>query len=566
MATISASDQKKLNDYTAAWHAANARGDKAAMDAAHKGAEAVRAGYGYSGGSDGTQNIKISTPTTTTSTNKSSGGSSGKTYTSTASNTGIRYTNVSGGGSSGGSSGSSSSGSRGSGSVTTPATGGSVDYSKYANNNPVNAGNYPQSMDYYMNLYNNAASSAEKQHWGQVIAAKQSQGGTSGTTGTYSSGNVYNAITNGNAPDNAQIGDLIITAGGNYRIVAPGTAGANYNPSNGRWSILESPAGGTVGAGTTQQPIRTQGTYFDAGAHASGVPGGYGDQMDSNTAAWWAAYYANDQQGMANAHARQEALRNQLGYSGGNDGTAYIPIQMEQDILPKVVLPTYQPQKEEVNNVYDAAKEQAMAALRAAYESSKLELDRYAAQIPGIYQERANQLAAQAAKERQQLNEYSAYQGLNAGSGSQAALALSNQMQNTMGQIRTAEANATAEAQYQLSALYTEYQGKIASAIANNEYERAAALLAEYKEAQQSIVSVAQAQANLDMNIANFNKDTRFTNWQKQMALAEAMAANGDFSGYGALGLSNDQTNSMRRGWLALNPEAAIAMGLGGYR
>jgi len=105
MATISASDQKKLNEYTAAWHEANARGDKAAMDAAHKGAEAVRAGYGYSGGSDGTQNIKISTPTTTTSTTKSSGGSSGKTYTSSASNTGIRYTNVSGGSSSGSSSG-----------------------------------------------------------------------------------------------------------------------------------------------------------------------------------------------------------------------------------------------------------------------------------------------------------------------------------------------------------------------------------------------------------------------------------------------------------------------------
>lgn len=59
-----------ISSYQQAWKDANAKGDKAGMDAAHKGAEAIRAGQGYSGGSDGSQNISIG----------SSSGSSGGGY------------------------------------------------------------------------------------------------------------------------------------------------------------------------------------------------------------------------------------------------------------------------------------------------------------------------------------------------------------------------------------------------------------------------------------------------------------------------------------------------------
>lgn len=50
---------------------------------------------------------------------------------------------------------------------------------------------------------------------------------------------VHNVLKNGNAPSNAQIGDTIRTAGGNYRIVAPNTPGASYNASSGRWSVKD---------------------------------------------------------------------------------------------------------------------------------------------------------------------------------------------------------------------------------------------------------------------------------------------------------------------------------------
>ncbi len=50
---------------------------------------------------------------------------------------------------------------------------------------------------------------------------------------------VLNAMSNGNAPSGAQIGDTIRTAGGNFNVVAPNTPGAKYNPSSGFWSVRD---------------------------------------------------------------------------------------------------------------------------------------------------------------------------------------------------------------------------------------------------------------------------------------------------------------------------------------
>ena len=51
---------KTIADYQADYNAAKAAGDKAGMDAAHQGAEAIRAQQGYSGGADGSQKISLS--------------------------------------------------------------------------------------------------------------------------------------------------------------------------------------------------------------------------------------------------------------------------------------------------------------------------------------------------------------------------------------------------------------------------------------------------------------------------------------------------------------------------
>ena len=50
---LDADSQKQIQAYKDQWAAANAAGDKAAMDAAHAAAEAIRNKAGYSGGNDG---------------------------------------------------------------------------------------------------------------------------------------------------------------------------------------------------------------------------------------------------------------------------------------------------------------------------------------------------------------------------------------------------------------------------------------------------------------------------------------------------------------------------------
>ena len=60
--------------------------------------------------------------------------------------------------------------------------------------------------------------------------------------------------------------------------------------------------------------------------------------------------------------------------------------------------------------------------------------------------------------------------------------------------------------------------------------------------------------------MAGFNKDTHQYNQEMTLQKAQDMAKYGDFSGYLKLGFSSDQVNNMRRGWLALNPNAALYM------
>ena len=59
MANLSKEDTAKIDNAKKKYAEAQAKGDKAGMESAHREAESVRAGYGYSGGADGSQNISL---------------------------------------------------------------------------------------------------------------------------------------------------------------------------------------------------------------------------------------------------------------------------------------------------------------------------------------------------------------------------------------------------------------------------------------------------------------------------------------------------------------------------
>lgn len=60
---LSAADKAAVQEYKNQWAKAYAAGDQAAMEAAHAGAEAIRAASGYSGGSDGSEYLRTPSDT-----------------------------------------------------------------------------------------------------------------------------------------------------------------------------------------------------------------------------------------------------------------------------------------------------------------------------------------------------------------------------------------------------------------------------------------------------------------------------------------------------------------------
>ena len=70
------SSGKTIEQYQQDWKDANARGDQAGMDAAHAGAEAIRAQQGYSGGADGSQHISLGSTGSSGSTGSTMSGTS----------------------------------------------------------------------------------------------------------------------------------------------------------------------------------------------------------------------------------------------------------------------------------------------------------------------------------------------------------------------------------------------------------------------------------------------------------------------------------------------------------
>lgn len=208
-------------------------------------------------------------------------------------------------------------------------------------------------------------------------------------------------------------------------------------------------------------------------------------------------------------HDVYEQIRAKYGYSGGSDGSQYIPIQQGEDILPNIALSSYEPGYDMANQLADASLDKNLSALLASYNNSRAEAEYQMGKLPALYQNQRNQVAAENEKQRAAFHENAAYSGMNAGNGSQAALAFSNQLQSDLGNLNTAEANALADAQHDLTKLYTQYQGEIAKAYADNNYERMAALMQEYQTHQNSVVQTAVNQANLDVDIARFNRETR---------------------------------------------------------
>lgn len=267
-------------------------------------------------------------------------------------------------------------------------------------------------------------------------------------------------------------------------------------------------------------------------------------------------------------HSAAEQIRAEGGYySGGSDGSEYIPLQKPKgdDAPTAPILRGPSSQESYVNDLYDAQKRAAVASLKSAYENNRVTLDAQAEKIPAIYQQARNNTAATAEQNRAAFNEYAAASGLNSGAGGQAQLAMRNQMLGNMSSINSQEAQAKNDLETERTRLAVNYENAIAQAVAEGDLQKAQALYQEAVRVDEGLVDTSLSQANLDLNYWSAGNQVSQQQLAQKQTNAQTLAAYGDFSGFLELGYTQNQIDQMYKIWAAQNPLLAAALGKGSF-
>lgn len=199
----------------------------------------------------------------------------------------------------------------------------------------------------------------------------------------------YKVGKDGKAQSGLKAGDVVVTGGGTYTITGVNADGSykstltdkNTTTSNykGSYASTGSSTGGGKGGSTGSAGGKGGGQYTGSSASSGsgyyspkgGGSGGYvpkgdweGDRMQSQAVQdqlqgyrdqFLAAQQAGDQAGMDAAHAAAEALRGQYGYSGGSDGSEYLPFGQNAGKFSYGPAPTYSdPYTSDIDRLVDA--------------------------------------------------------------------------------------------------------------------------------------------------------------------------------------------------------------------
>lgn len=185
----------------------------------------------------------------------------------------------------------------------------------------------------------------------------------------------------------------------------------------------------------------------------------------------------------------------------------------------------------QINDMYDAQKASTMAGLESAYNQNMSNAQAAKEQINPTNQQSANDVSAAYERTRRNNNQMAAANGLNTGAAGQQAVAQSNAYMNSLGKVRTAQANALNAADRGMADMEAQYKMQVAQALANNDYQRAAALFDEIQN-----------------------------QYARSQDRAKILAGYGDFSGYAEL-YGEDAANQMSTIWNTQNPDLAYQLG-----
>lgn len=184
-----------------------------------------------------------------------------------------------------------------------------------------------------------------------------------------------------------------------------------------------------------------------------------------------------------------------------------------------------------IAGLQDAQTQAELNGLKAAYDQNLATQQAAREQIGTSYRAAGNSMQAQFERDRRNLNQQAAANGLNTGAGSQQQLALQNVWNRDYGTLQGQQARAYADADLAIANLQTNYQNAIQQAQAQGDYRKMAALLDDYN-----------------------------TQYNRQVQQAQLLAQYGDFSGYNGI-YSSEQIQNMRDMWIASNPLLAYNTG-----
>ena len=202
-------------------------------------------------------------------------------------------------------------------------------------------------------------------------------------------------------------------------------------------------------------------------------------------------------------------------------------------------------QSEYIRQMYEQQLAANKAQLESDYNQNVSNLDSEASKIGSNYYEQRRQTQANADRSQANYNEMANASGLNSGTGGQAALSRSNQLQSDLTTLGNAEAQNRAEIERQRTLLGQQYQNAIQKAQAENNMELAQRLYQEAVRVDESIIDASKNDSNRALEILNMmlnqvGSERDYASQDAQKA-ADLAAAAGKYGLYGKIyGLSDD--------------------------
>lgn len=226
---------------------------------------------------------------------------------------------------------------------------------------------------------------------------------------------------------------------------------------------------------------------------------------------WADANAKGDTEGMASAHAEAESVRAQYGYSGGDDGSQNIEknngswigsgpkssssTSSNSSRTSRETSTDYGSYKDDLDKLTEARRQAQINALKEARQKALDNLDAQEQEIKPYYQNQRNLASSTSQQSARSFAEYLANRGLtNSGASAQSEINRQSALQNTLGNIGTAEANAFRDIANQRTQVENDYVAGLANANSAIDEEYYNNLL-NYNEQQRQMIQALQQQS-----------------------------------------------------------------------